>query len=315
MLELSLFSGVGGGLLGSHLLGWRPVGYVEIDDYCQRVLAARIRDGYLPDAPIFGDIRAFIRDGYAERYRGVADVVTAGFPCQPFSVAGKQQGADDDRNLWPETRDTLRIVRPQYCLLENVPGLLAGSHGYFGTILGELAELGYDARWGVLGADDAGAPHRRKRLWVLAYADSNSAQGWHIGKDASNGRRRKGPGEPRANSIDSAHVAGAEGITEREQADQVEPIAGRGASRSELSGGGEYVPDPVRVGRDGRPSVQQAAEPPRWDAAQRAGAWWSAEPAVGRVAHGVAHRVDRLRALGNGQVPAVVRLAWMLLSR
>ena len=93
MNELSLFSGGGGGLLGTMLLGWRPIGYVEWNDYCQRIIAARIRDGYLPDAPIFSDIRAFIRDGYAASYQGMVDVITGGFPCQPFSNAGKRLGA------------------------------------------------------------------------------------------------------------------------------------------------------------------------------------------------------------------------------
>ena len=92
MRELSLFSGAGGGLLGTKLLGWEPIGYVEWDDYCQRVIAARIRDGYLPNAPIFGDIKAFIDSGCAELYRGITDVISAGFPCQPFSVAGKRKG-------------------------------------------------------------------------------------------------------------------------------------------------------------------------------------------------------------------------------
>jgi DNA (cytosine-5)-methyltransferase 1 len=269
MLELSLFSGAGGGLLGSHLLGWRPIGYVEIDDYCQRVLAARIQDGYLPEAPIFGDIRAFLREGYAERYRGVAEVITAGFPCQPFSVAGKQQGADDDRNLWPETRDTLHIVRPRYCLLENVPGLLAGSHGYFGTILGELAELGYDARWGVLGADDAGAPHRRKRLWVVA-----------------------------------AHP---ERLQLRNESGRCSRTDGEGTPELGDDGAQGDVADP-------RCDPDEGTRPNGHDAGCVEG-WWATEPPLGRVAHGVANRVGQLRALGNGQVPAVVRLAWMLLSR
>ena len=97
MRELSLFSGAGGGLLGTYLLGWIPVGYVEQNDYCQRVIAARIADRILPDAPIFGDIRAFIRDGYAASYQGMVDVLTAGFPCQPFSVAGKRKGGTDKR--------------------------------------------------------------------------------------------------------------------------------------------------------------------------------------------------------------------------
>ena len=167
MNEVSLFTGAGGGLLGTHLLGWRPIAYVEVEEYCQRVLAQRIKDGILPEAPIYGDIRAFTSEGHASLYRGVADVVTAGFPCQPFSVAGKNLGEDDPRNMWPATVEAIRRIRPRYALLENVPGLLA--HPYFGCILGDLAESGYHARWCVLGADDAGANHRRKRLWIWAW--------------------------------------------------------------------------------------------------------------------------------------------------
>lgn len=167
MRELSLFSGAGGGLLGTHhLLGWETVGYVEIEDYCQRVIKQRIADGLLPEAPIFSDIRAFISEGYAASYTGMVDVITGGFPCQPFSVAGKQAGENDPRNMWPQTIEAIRIVRPRYCFLENVPGLRVS--GYFGTVLKDLHQARYDARWITLGADDVGAPHRRKRLWIMA---------------------------------------------------------------------------------------------------------------------------------------------------
>jgi DNA (cytosine-5)-methyltransferase 1 len=172
MNELSLFTGAGGGILGSLLLGWRTIGYVEIEDYCQRVLRQRIDDGILHDAPIFGDIRAFISEGYAEAYSGMVDVVTGGFPCQPFSVAGKQLGESDSRNMWPATIEAIRRVKPRWCLLENVPGLLAARDGagrpYFGRILGDLAESGYDVRWKVISAGELGAPHRRDRIWMLA---------------------------------------------------------------------------------------------------------------------------------------------------
>lgn len=173
MRELSLFTGAGGGLLGTHhLLGWETVGYVEIEDYCQRVIKQRIADGLLPEAPIFSDIRAFISEGYAASYTGMVDVVTGGFPCQPFSVAGKQAGENDPRNMWPQTIEAIRIVRPRYCFLENVPGLLVS--GYFDRIVRDLHEARYDARWITLGADDVGAPHRRKRLWIMA-TDTNGA--------------------------------------------------------------------------------------------------------------------------------------------
>ncbi len=167
MNELSLFTGAGGGILGTHLLGWTPIGYVEWDDYCQRVLAQRIADGLIPLAPIFGDVRQFVESGAAREYRGFADVVSAGFPCQPFSVAGRQRGADDERNMWPATRDVLCAVRPDIAWLENVPGLLAT--GYCERIFGDLAALGFDARWGVFPASAFGAPHRRERIFIAAH--------------------------------------------------------------------------------------------------------------------------------------------------
>lgn len=173
MNELSLFSGAGGGLLGTMLLGFRPIGYVEIDDYCQRVLAARIRDGILPDAPIFGDIKAFIDSGCAGLYRGLTDVITAGFPCQPFSVAGKRKGADDERNMWPATATVIGIVKPRFVLLENVPGI----RKYLPLVVRDLRRLGYEvSRPLILGADDVGAPHRRKRIWILANAQRGGCE-------------------------------------------------------------------------------------------------------------------------------------------
>lgn len=171
MKYLSLFSGVGGGDLAcQHLLGWRCMGYVEFNDYCQRVIAARIRDRMLDSAPIYGDVRTFISDGYAESYKGMVDVIAGGFPCQPFSNAGKRRGADDPRNMWPATIECIRTIRPQFAFLENVAALL--SSGYFGTILGDLAESGYDARWRILSAAELGAPHQRDRIWIVCNASS-----------------------------------------------------------------------------------------------------------------------------------------------
>lgn len=167
MRELSLFTGAGGGVLGTKLLGWETVGYVEINEYCQKVIAQRIKDGILDQAPIFGDIRSFISQGYARSYQGMVDVVTAGFPCQPFSTAGHGLGHNDERNMWPETVEAIRQVRPTYCLLENVTGLL--THQYFGVILADLAQGGYSTRWDCLPAAAVGAPHIRDRVWLFAY--------------------------------------------------------------------------------------------------------------------------------------------------
>jgi len=153
------------------LLGHQPVCAVEIDTYRQQVLSARQKDGIFSWFPIFDDVREF--DG--TKWRGLVDVVCAGFPCQPFSVAGKQRGDDDERNMWPETIRIIREVGPGLCLLENVPGLV--SSGYIGTVLGDLADAGYDAEWDIVSAADVGAPHLRKRLWILAYAAKERLEG------------------------------------------------------------------------------------------------------------------------------------------
>ena len=272
MRELSLFTGAGGGLLGSHLLGWTPVGYVEYDDYCQQIIALRIADGILPEAPIFGDIKTFISEGYADSYSGLVDIVTAGFPCQPFSVAGKGEAENDPRNKWPETIDVIRRVRPRFAYLENPPGLLARE--YIRRIYGDLAESGYDCRWRCLSAAELGAPHRRQRWWCVAHSNSDRKL------------------QPEGNE---------------------QELGGR------IGDGGTEISDNGRIGLQGSwwtfdPGYSTENEHREKYRAFNDGRW-SAEPPMGRVAHGVASRMDRLRAIGNGQVPAVAATAFRLLSR
>lgn len=167
MRELSLFSGAGGGLLGTHcLLGWRTVGYVEINEYCQQVIKQRIADGYLDEAPIFGDIRSFIDQGYAGAYTGMVDVITAGFPCQGFSPAGRQLGEFSDKNKWPETIKTIDIIRPKFLLLENSSRIL--SFQYYEKILTDLQKCGYRFAYQIcLPGWIGNAPHIGKRWWFV----------------------------------------------------------------------------------------------------------------------------------------------------
>ena len=176
LTELSLFSGYGGFSLGLRLSGLktRTVAYVEWERYPQEIIKARIKDGLLDDAPIFADISSF----RGEQFRGLVDIITGGFPCQPHSVAGLKQGASDERNLWPETLRVVSEVGPRYVLLENVSGILSasadgGTPAYGGTVVGELASIGYSVHWRTIGAVDVGAPHRRKRWWCIAVADAD----------------------------------------------------------------------------------------------------------------------------------------------
>ena len=162
--ELHLFAGAGGGILGGMLLGHVPVCAVELEKHCRKSLLQRQRDGLLPWFPIWDDITTF--DG--KPWRGLVDIVCGGFPCQDISAAGKGAGIDGGRSgLWREMARVIREVGPKRVFVENSPMLVGRG---LAVVLGDLAQLGFDARWGVLGADDCGAPHRRKRIWILANA-------------------------------------------------------------------------------------------------------------------------------------------------
>ena len=162
MRELSLFSGGGGGLLASHLLGWDLKGCAEWDTGARSILAARMAEGALPTVPVHKDVQALD----PTEYIGEVDIVTGGFPCQPFSNAGKKMGVDDPRNMWPHTVRILKGTKAPYGYFENVASLL--SSGYFGTVLKDLVEAGFHVSWDCVPASAVGAPHIRDRLWIFA---------------------------------------------------------------------------------------------------------------------------------------------------
>ena len=162
MNELALFAGAGGGILGGGLLGWRTVCAVEIDAHARNILLSRQRDGHLPRFPIWDDIRTF--DG--KPWRGLVDVVSGGFPCTDISNSGHKAGISGERSgLWREMARIIGEVRPRYVFVENVAALLIRG---MGEVLGDLASLGFDARWGVLGTADVGGAQARERVWIVA---------------------------------------------------------------------------------------------------------------------------------------------------
>lgn len=281
--ELALFAGAGGGILGGMLLGWRTVCAVECDAYAASVLVARQNDGILEPFPVWDDVRTF--DG--RPWRGRVDVVSGGFPCQDISAAGKGAGIAGERSgLWSEMARIIGEVRPRFAFVENSP-MLTGRG--LGRVLGDLAEMGYDARWGVVSAADAiwlsGDPcmdHERQRLWIAAAsADADcSGQMPRLSQPA----RRKQAREPAGICAQSAD-ANSDGWQ------KVERENGAATERSRVE----------------RSAVQHRSR-------RRADYWWKFEPELGRVANGLANQVDRIRAIGNGQVPCVAALAWRILT-
>jgi DNA (cytosine-5)-methyltransferase 1 len=281
--ELALFAGAGGGILGGTLLGWRTVCAVEFDPYARDVLVARQNDGCLPPFPIWDDVRTF--DG--RPWHGVVDVVSGGFPCQDISAAGKGAGIGGARSgLWREMARIVGEVRPRFVWVENSPMLVGRG---LGLVLLDLAAMGFSARWGVVGACDAGAPHQRHRIWILAHAECTERR-----PTGAEGCHNQGGQDP-----DGLHAG------------RQEMSGGAGASRevvADADGGN-------RLGRCG--ALQVGRESGKGEIANNGDGnriEWIPEPDVGRVAHGVAARVDRLCCLGNGQVPGVAAMAWRILS-
>jgi len=164
--ELHLFAGAGGGILGGMLLGHTPVCAVELEEYPRNVLLQRQRDGILPWFPIWDDVCTF--DG--KPWRGLVDVVCGGFPCTDISIAGKGAGITGEHSgLWSEMARIIGEVQPRFVFVENSPMLTVRG---LDRVLYNLASMGYDAEWGVIGAHHVGAPHKRDRIWILAYSDS-----------------------------------------------------------------------------------------------------------------------------------------------
>ena len=261
MNELALFAGAGGGILGGHLLGWRTVCAVEWEAYPASVLCARQNDGLLPSFPIWNDVQTF--DG--KPWRGIVDVISGGFPCQDISAAGKGAGIDGERSgMWKEMARIIREVRPKFVFVENSPMLTRRG---LGTVLGDLAKLGFDATWGVLGASDIGAKHHRKRIWIVArqreiFSHSDNWNEWRK-------QQQKGDAKKRSNLANS---------NDRNWGRQ------RWRFRSKENSKGKWD----------LCAIFNQPEPPR-------------------MVDGLAARLDRNKAIGNGQVPQVAAVAWELL--
>lgn len=288
----SLFTGIGGFDLGFEWAGFATAWQVEISPYCIGVLKRRF-----PGVPRHADITECGAYNLAP-----VDVLTGGFPCQPFSLAGKRRGATDDRYLWPEMRRIVAALRPAWVVAENVPGIIGVC---LDDIMADLEAEDYEAGTIVLPACAFGAWHRRDRVFMVANA-------------AREPRRTRGSGRPQAGQeagVGGAVLADADSVGRHWGTGPLgpgrrqEPADGRSVVSNADSHEFESRARPYR--RSAATELPQdadvrAVQPRRIRrrAAQASGRkWWAAEPRVGRVAYGVPHRLDRLAALGNAVVP------------
>ena len=284
MKHFSLCSGIGGLDLAAEWAGFETVAQCEIDEYASRVLAKNF-----PEVPNLHDIRTVTNERLAE-YGIAADeitVISAGFPCQPYSLAGKGSGDRDERDLWGGVARVLGEIKPRWFVGENTPGLFARSNQrFFRRVIDDLTSLGYSVGWGIWGACDVGAPHRRDRVFIIANRDVSDATFKRFDSDEiQRGEFAKSRDAKNAWRIQESqmqfervcgsvpHAAGDE-LWLYGSAGEVEEIGSRREDHGKRTQG--------NVG----------------------GQWWEAEPDVCRVVDGVPHRVDRLRCLGNAVVPA-----------
>jgi len=259
---LDLFSGIGGFSLGLERAGpFRTVAFCEREPFPQAVLRK-----HWPEVPIYDDVRTIPTDEL-----GRIDLICGGFPCQPWSVAGQQRGAEDDRDLWPVMASLIEKLRPQWVIGENVRGFVNELLGLQRS-LSDLESLGYQAVPFVIPACAVDAPHRRDRVWIVAHAPQLQRDG--SGEHTEQGERQVSQSGKRGGAGDVAHADDTR-LQGRQEAGDISRKRARQNKQLERC-------------RDGK------------------GPTWLPEPGVGRVAHGVSRRVDRLKALGNAVVPQVV---------
>ncbi|MEK5787695.1 DNA cytosine methyltransferase [Acinetobacter johnsonii] len=332
--ELALFAGAGGGILASHILGWRTVCAVERDAYAAQVLAQRQNDGILPAFPIWSDVTTF--DG--KPWKGIVDVISGGFPCQDISSAGKGAGINGERSgLWSEMARIISEVRPRFVFVENSPLLV--SRG-LARVIGDLAKMGYDAQWARFSASNFGAPHQRDRIWIMGHSrserfnerwNSHRQHDWNVVGTANKNTAAVSNTQSfrfnanrlsiGAKSQKSLLGSNSENVGNTKSVRWEQTRSSECRSEKWPSGTSEELSNPTSIGLSRSRQSWFSCDPAEDHEGQADRAFyecvghiWGIESRLGRVANGVANRVDRLKAIGNGQVPVVAKGAFEYLG-
>jgi len=308
MNELALFAGAGGGILGGHLLGWRTVCAVEWEAYPASVLCARQNDGLLESFPIWDDVQTF--DG--KPWQGIVDVVSGGFPCQDISAAGKGDGLDGERSgMWKEMARIIGEVRPKYAFIENSPMLTTRG---LERVLADLASMGFNAEWGVLSAADVGANHKRDRIWIVGKSTEQSRFLSHSMHNRNRWGQQQSESVKKKNAISNPNSFG---LHEQRQFGRIKQKNNNFSN----DGGSQCLANTSSIGLQGQRQYEKSINSTQSKNGKtieleygRSSDFWKVEPNVGRVANGLAFGMDRLKAIGNGQVPLCAATAWKLLN-
>ena len=309
MRHVDLCSGIGGFALGFEWAGLsRPVMFCDIEPWSREILAK-----HWPDVPIVEDVKVLANEPEKIPAGGRDTILTAGYPCQPFSTSGKRLGTQDDRHIWPYIREIVAQKRPAWCVFENVYGHVSMG---LDQVLSDLETDSYATRAFIVPACGVDAPHRRDRVWIIArdisYTKGLRFQGVEQTRCDAEGAG-EGPqseparicgGEPTDADVGNAESIGRHGWAEEtgREGQTHQPDEPRPEIRGKLGGSGEDVADT----NSARCEEQWWGEPAQSQyQAARCGDWWVTEPPVGRLAHGIPNRVDQLKGLGNAIVPQI----------
>tara|TARA_R110000782_G_scaffold90576_2_gene173675 strand:+ start:1063 stop:1992 length:930 start_codon:yes stop_codon:yes gene_type:complete len=295
MRHLDLFSGIGGFALGLEATQQiKTVAFCEIDKYCTKVLNKN-----WPEVPVYNDIKELTHDKLKADGIDNIDIITGGYPCQPFSVAGNKKGVEDPRHLWPEYFRLIKECRPTWVIGENVAG-----HIKLGldAVQEDLESEGYSLRTFSISASSIGAPHQRERVWTVAYSERNGLLATEKRESIEETIRQQPQGEnntfniKRAGSIpvSTSDVEDTRRRSWREQFTRNKESVGRGTSeKTERSTNSNTTTG----SSEGTTTMANGNE--------NKNNWWHTEPNVGRVADGVSDRTHRLKSLGNAVVPQI----------
>ena len=293
--HLDLFSGIGGFSLGLEATGeFETVAFCDYDPFCQKVLRK-----HWENVPIYGNIKELTYEKLKANGINNIDIITGGYPCQPFSVAGNKKGEQDPRHLWPEYFRLVQECRPTWVIGENV-----GGHIKLGldTVLKDLESEGYSARTFSISASSIGANHKRERVWIVA--NSNDRLSKQSNEEVRTGR----------NTFDNGNSDMANSSSERLERHRREHELREDSEEGEVSRSSEDVANSERIRQQGpgKPIGSSNTETnsngkTSWfnHGSEREEGWWDVEPNVGRVAHGISNRVDRLKSLGNSLIPHI----------
>ena len=319
-------SGIGGFALGFRWAALsEPVAFCEIDEYCQKVLAKNF-----PNIPIHKDLKELVNEeAKPESTRTIPDhdILTSGYPCQPFSVAGKRRGEEDPRNIWPYVYEIVKRKHPTWCVFENVYGHVAMG---LDKVLNEMEMEGYTTQTFIVPACSLDAPHLRNRLWIVAHSDceldiEQNTRGYGEEKEIPREHRTEDNPTRESSRTSSTrksrdgYVADTPSTGLERQSEHSPSISCSGEKRSESrseTSRENAMADTQCMGREPRSEEREefTGEESHGESdhrssngseEERARNWWQFEPNVGRVAYGVSSRVDRLRGLGNAIVPQI----------